>query len=416
VGDRGARVGYVVSRFPAVSETFVLRELDAVAARPGIEVELFSLFPARDKTVHPSARPWVERLHRATPAGSALALLYWLVRRPVRTLGSLTAIVAGHARSPGRLVRSLAAAAAGAQHARSLGPLGVDHLHAHFASYPALAVWMCRRLTGVPYSFTGHAVDLYVDQSFLERKVREAAFVVAISEFNRRFMSDYGGDSATPVHVVHCGIRPDAYLFRPRRPPADGPVRAVCVASFIEHKGHRVLFEALAAGGEELGRIELDLVGGRELREPLERLAESLGIADRVRFLGTLPEQEVAALLDRADLFVLPSLIAGDRRMEGLPVALMEALAAGLCTVTTRLSGIPELVRDGETGILAEQGDPGSMRDALGRALSGACTEATAKAARALVEREFDIERSATALAALFSRQTQPSAERSTSS
>jgi colanic acid/amylovoran biosynthesis glycosyltransferase len=279
----------------------------------------------------------------------------------------------------------------------------VEHVHAHFATYPALAAWVCWRLTGVPYSFTAHAHDLFVaaDRGLLGRKLGDARFVVAISEYNRRFLQTVSEDRETPVHVVHCGIDPCAYRFRPRRPASGGPVRALCVASLQEHKGHRVLFEALAGGGVALERVRLDLVGGRD-RRPLERLARELGIADRVRFHGALPEHEVAAMLDKADLFVLPSLVARDGQMEGIPVAIMEALAAGLCVVASRLSGIPELVRDGETGILADPGDPASLQEALRRAVQGDCGGASAAAGRSLVEAEFAVERSAQRLGDLF--------------
>jgi glycosyltransferase involved in cell wall biosynthesis len=274
----------------------------------------------------------------------------------------------------------------------------VDHLHAHFATYPALSAWLCHRLTGVPYSFTAHAHDIFVDTSFLARKLRDARFVVAISDYNRRVLREFGGERDTPVHVVHCGIEPGAYGFRPRLPSAEGPVRALCVASLQEHKGHEVLLRALA-GADELERLSVDLVGGRDPR-PLEALARELGVEGRVRFLGGLPEQEVARLLGEADLFVLPSRVARDGQMEGIPVALMEALASGLVVVASRLSGIPELVEDGRTGILAEPGDPASLRAALARALAGDGLDPAA--GRATVERDFDVERTAARLAELF--------------
>ena len=161
----------------------------------------------------------------------------------------------------------------------------------------------------------------------------------------------------------------------------------------------------MAGAGPELERIELDLVGGGALREELDALARRLGLAGRVRFRGPLPEPEVAALLDRADLFVLPSVVARDGQMEGLPVALMEALACGVPAVSTRLSGIPEIIRDGETGVLAEPGDPASLRAALRRVVdepSEAWTRAVA--GRRLVEREFDVRASGRRLAQLFQR------------
>ena len=392
------RVGYIVSRFPTDAETFILRELNAVDALPEMDVLLFSLYRPAEPFVHPAAERWTHTPHRPTAWRALGACAHWLVRRPLRLLSSAAAVVAGSVRSPATLARALVTLPLAAEHARRADADGIEHLHAHFATYPALSAWLCHRLTGVPYSFTAHAHDIFVDTSFLGRKVNDARFVVAISEYNRGVLSGFGGDRDTPIHVVHCGIEPEAYRFRPRLPPADGPVRALCVASLQEHKGHEVLLRALA-NDAALERVRLDLVGGRDPR-PLQALARELGLAERVRFLGGLPEDEVARLLDEADLFVLPSRVARDGQMEGIPVALMEAMASGLVVVASRLSGIPELVEDGRTGILAEPGDPESLRGALARAVGASGVDPAA--GRELVEREFAVERTAMRLAQLF--------------
>ncbi len=395
------RLGYVVSRFPHVSETFISRELEALGARGDLDIVLMSLYPPVDPVVQPSAAPWVARLRRPTAVQGARALLWWAVRRPARLAAVVGAAARGYWREPAMLARAIATLPLAAAQARTVRAERLEHVHAHYATWPALAAWVCHQLAGVPFSFTVHAHDVFVDQSFLRRRVEDAAFVVAISDYNRRFLADYGGGSRTPVQVVHCGIEPERYPFRPRGPAADGPVRAVCVASLQPYKGHAVLLEALA-GAPALERLSVDLVGGGELRERLEAEVERLGLGERVVFHGSLPEPRVAELLDAADLFVLPSIVADDGQMEGLPVALMEALASGLCVVTTRLSGIPEIVRDGETGLLAEPGDAASLRATLVRALDGDCGGVDPGAGRRLVEREFDVRRSADALAVLL--------------
>jgi glycosyltransferase involved in cell wall biosynthesis len=396
------RVAYLVSRFPHVSETFIARELAAVSDQPGITLDLLSLFRPVDPTVHSVARPWVGRLRRPGPREAVAALAWWARRRPLRLAASVALVAGGYARHPAVLARALATVPLAAAHARRLATEPADHLHAHYATYPLLAAWLCHRLLGVSYSFTAHAHDLFVDQSFLRRRVSAARFVVAISEYNRRFLAAHN-PTGSPVHVVHCGVDPSAYRFRPRAPGPAGPVRALCVASLQEYKGHRVLLEALAGADDDLARVQLDLVGSGPLREELERLAHTLGLEQRVRFHGGLPEPAVTALLDRADLFVLPSVVARNGQTEGIPVALMEALAAGVPAVASRLSGVPELVRDGETGLLAEPGSAEQLRIAIGRVLAdpqGA--RLRAEAGRRLVEREFDVRRSAAALADLF--------------
>jgi colanic acid/amylovoran biosynthesis glycosyltransferase len=396
------RLAYIVSRFPVVTETFILRELNAVSEQPGIDAEVLSLFPAPGQTIHPAAERWLDSARCPSVAEGMRALARSIWKRPLRTLASIGLIVRGYAARPRRLARALVTVPLAAAHAAHLRDHGTEHVHAHYATYPALAAWWCWRLEGIPYSVTPHAQDIFIDQLFLEHVVSDASFVVAISEYNREFLAPYGAGTRTPVHIVRYGIEPGAYSFRPREVPASGPVRTLCVASLREYKGHAVLFRALASGSG-LARIQLDLVGDGELRRELERLAQQLGIASRVHFHGSRREQEVIEFLDRADLFVLPSIIDHEGCMEGLPNVLIEALASGLPTVTTRLSGIPELIIDGVTGALAEQGDPVSLQAALERVLEDpAKSREWAEAGRAKVEAEFDIASSALRLAELF--------------
>jgi glycosyltransferase involved in cell wall biosynthesis len=394
------KVAYLVSRFPHVSETFILRELNAVAAEPGMEVVLCSLFPPVDGTVHAAAREWVPRLHRASPLHGLRDVLFWTLRRPVRMTATIAAIAWGYAGRPRLLVRALATVPLAASHARMLMSSGVEHVHAHYATYPALAAWITWRLAGVEYSFTAHAHDLYVDRHFLARKLADARYAVTISEYNRRLLA--AEHASTRVHVVRCGIEVSRYTFRPRVPAADGAVRALCVASLQEYKGHAVLLEALARGGPALARLELDLVGDGRLRTALERQAAWTGLAGRVRFHGSLTEDEVRALLGEASLFVMPSTVARDGQMDGLPVALIEALACGLVVVSTNLSGIPELVEDGVTGFLAQPGDAESLAGALRRALSPAAASLQPHRGRRRIEQEYDVARNAHRLCELL--------------
>jgi colanic acid/amylovoran biosynthesis glycosyltransferase len=395
------RIAYIVSRFPAATETFLLREFDRVDRDPEVEVELFSLFPGDQSSLHPSGEPWMRNLHRGRILDVVAGVAWWGVRRPARLLGAAAWVTKVHAARPMILVRALVTVGLAAAHARRIARLRVDHVHACWATYPALAAWVSWRLTDIPYSFTGHAHDLFINQLGLERKLRDARFVVTISEHNRRFLSAIGGDKR--VHVVHYGIDLSAYRFRPRGPAPSGTVRALCVASFYEYKGHRVLVEALAAGGQQVDRVEVALVGEGPLRLEVEDLATRLGVRHRLHFLGHLPEQEVAKCLDEADIVVLPSVVARNGDTEGIPNALIEAMAAGVPVVSTRVSGIPELVREGVTGLLVAPGDAAGLRDAIERTIADPrAAEARAVEGRRVVEQEFDIESVTSRLIRLF--------------
>lgn len=395
------RIAYLVSRFPVATETFILRELEAVegaAAEP--IVSLGSLFAPSAPFSHPTAERWAGRHHRPDRAERAGAMAWALRTRPRALLAAVGALAADRRGSPRRLLRCLATVPSAVAHARRLEREGIERLHVHWATYPAIAAFLCGRLTGIPWSLTAHAHDIYLDRTGLERLLRDAQRVVTISDYNRALLRPLAG--GTPVQVVRTGLVLERHVHRIRRPPTTGPVRTLCVASLTEYKGHRVLLDALATGGE-LGRLELELVGDGPLRARLEAQVRQLGLGERVRFHGSVSEPEVVARMAAADLFVLPSLLAASGDMEGLPVALLEALAAGVPAVGTALSGLPELLREEATCLLATPGDPVSLASAIAHILHDpGAAETRAAAGRGLVERDYDARRLGRDMAAIL--------------
>lgn len=397
-------VVYLVSRFPVTSETFIVREIDALERTGEFELELRSLFGSPNQPVHDIARRWTQRLIRPSAATGLAGFAWAATTRPGALAGVLTAVFDGYRRRPALLLRALVTVVLACAHARDLARRPrPPHIHAHYATYPALAAWVCNKLVGTSYSFTVHAHDVYVDTSMLGPKIAGARFVVTISQYNRALLERHN-PAHTQIQVIHAGIDTSTYRFRPRAIPAEGPVRALTVASLQAYKGHAVLFQALAMGGPAVERITLDLIGDGVLRADLERLSEQLGLGDRIRFRGARSEAEVREALDGADLFVLPSVVADDGQMEGLPVALMEALACGVPTVSTALSGIPEIVVNGVTGLLAVPGDAASLNATLAEMVERADSTDFADAGRALVTREFDLGQSAPVLSGLLAQ------------
>lgn len=397
------KVAYVVSRFPVVTETFIVREINGVDAAPDADVELFALFPPDQAFIHPAAERWVPVVHQPSPKDAFSGMLWWALRRPARLAQVLAGVARGYWRRPGRLARALVTLPIAAAHARGMQRLGVGHVHAHFANYPALAAWIAGRLLDVPYSVTAHAHDLFVDQSNLVRLVDDAAFVATISEYNRVFIHRLGVDGSTPVRVVHCGVDLERLAFEERAFPAAGPVRLLCVAGLQTKKGHAVLLDALASGLPGFERLELDLVGAGPLEAALRARVVASGLHGKVRFHGALSEDAVAERLAAADALVLPSIVAPNREMEGIPVAIMEALAVGLPVIGTSLSGLPELLRQDATCLLATPGDPTSLAAALRSLLDDhGAARRRARAGRALVEAEFDIDQTVSRMLSLL--------------
>lgn len=399
-------VAYVMSRFPKLSETFILTEILALERR-GVCVELYPLLHERARSTHPEAERLAAGAHYLpflSPAVFA-SQAYWLRRRPRAYLGALRDVAKGTFGSLNFFVGGLAIFPKVAHAARLMESSGtVVHVHCHFSNHPAVAGLVLGRLTGLPYSFTAHGSDLHVERRMLREKVAGAAFVATVSEYNRRLIvSECRGRFADKVYVIRAGI--DTTLFAPSgsRQPRSGPLRIVCVGTLHEVKGQAHLVEAcrlLVADGTD---VTCRLVGDGADRRLLARRIEEAGLAGRVVLAGAATRPEVAAELARADVLVAPSVPTRGGRREGIPVALMEAMSCGLPVVASDLSGIPELVQDGVTGLLTEPGDAARIAAALRRLLEDpALRRRLGSAGRERILAAFDVERSAAQLAGHF--------------
>lgn len=407
------RVAYVMSRFPKISETFILYEMEMVSAG-GTAIELYPMLRERTDVMHPEAAAWVDRAHFQPFVSGAIvrANLAMARRRPRAYFGALWAMIAGTWGSLNFMVGGLGIFPKVVRAAVELERMGVDHVHCHFASHPALAGFLIHRLTGIPFSFTAHGSDLHVDRHMLPQKVDEAAFVVAISEDNRQLILDECSstvhDPSARVHVVHCGV--DTSVFAPIGPAGprgrpDAPRRRalelLCVGTIHEVKGQVQLLEAtrrLVADGVD---VRTTFIGDGPDEDALRAAAADLG--DRVVLRGRQPRPEVVAAIAAADILVAPSVPTAGGKREGIPVVLMEAMASGVPVVASRLSGIPELVRDDHSGVLVPPGDV----DALVEALRGLAADPERRArlgaaARSHVMAEFDQRTNADRLVALI--------------
>lgn len=410
---RGPKIAYVMSRFPKLTETFVLYEMKAVEAE-GNRVEVYPLQNQREATMHAEAASWIERAHYA-PLFSwtiARANLEALARRPARYLGTLLLLLRRNWGSSRYLFGALVFFPKAVHFAARMAADRVEHVHAHFASHPAAVAWVIHRLSGIPYSFTAHGSDLHRDRHMLADKVAGAAFVVAISNYNRDvILEECGAAAASKVTVIHCGVDIEAFQPASREAPSGNPAppfRVLCIGTLHEVKGQAYLLEAcrlLAARGL---LVECILVGDGEDERELRDLADRAGIADRVRFLGRRTQVEVREALTQADVVAAPSVPTRDGRREGIPVALMEAMASGVPVVASRISGIPELVVNEETGLLVEPRDAAGLALALERlARDQALRRRLAGAGRSMVEHEFDLRKSAAFLSRRFRDQVE---------
>jgi glycosyltransferase involved in cell wall biosynthesis len=394
-------VAYVMSRFPKLTETFILAELEAMD-RAGVAIELYPLLRQTGEPVQPAAVRWVARAHYLPFVSVGILKAQWWFlrdgRRRRRYLRAFFDILRETWRSPNFLLGGIGIFPKVTRAAIDMGAAGVDHVHCHFANHPALAGWLIHRLVGIPYSFTAHGSDLHVDRTMLPTKVREAAFVVTISADNRSVIEKTAGEAAEgKVDVIHCGVDPKA--FAPSDRAAAGPLRIVAVGTLHEVKGQIHLIEACRLLAERGVAVTCRFIGDGPDRAALQARIEQYALGDSVALAGRMTTDAVAAELAAADVLVAPSVPTRGGKREGIPVVLMEAMAAGLPVVASRLSGIPELVTDGVSGLLVPPGDDAALADALASLAADPAVRARLGAAgRETVMRDFDVDRNAAAL------------------
>jgi glycosyltransferase involved in cell wall biosynthesis len=403
-------IGYLGRVLPVLSETFVVRELAALR-NLGVVVKPFSLYPPDVTAVHPEAPTLaneVEVLARPQYVLFWLAHLSFATRYPARYLRCLWRYVIASGEPWRRRFRCLAHFMAAPFAARCLRRAGVSHLHAHFANTAASVAMMAAKLAGIPFSFTAHAYDIFVDDLLLPTKLSDAAFVVTCSHFNVRYLREhYPEATKARIAVVRYGIDPQVLTVKPH--PQERPSLVLAVGRLVEKKGFHVLLAACETLRDLGVEAQFLIVGDGPEADRLRHMIAERQLADRVTLPGKLLPAALVEYYRRANLFVMPSCVADNDR-DGIPNVLIEAMAMEVPVVSTRVSGIPELVCDGETGLLVEQNDPVGLAEAIARLLHDRqLARRLAKAGREVVLREFDINNSARTLLRLFRERRAPS-------
>lgn len=400
--DRPLRLAYVVKRFPRYSETFIVNELLAHEAA-GWDVEVFSLRPCIDTHFQDT----LARLHapvRHLAGESVKPHDYWTAcTRAFEALGSLDALWSDGAVGDGRDVYQALLLA------RLLHDGRFDHVHAHFASLPATVTRLAAKLARVPWTFTAHAKDIFhqsVAAGDLARKCHEAAAVVTVSDFNQRYLREQCGRPEREIVRIYNGLDLNAVPFGRE---AARSLDVLAVGRLVEKKGFEVLIDACAQLCRSGCELRCEIVGEGELEPMLRARIASTGIGDCVRMTGPRPQQEVLERMRCAKLFAAPCLVAADGNRDGLPTTILEAMASGAVCISTPVTGIPEVVRHQDTGLLVPSGDPHALATAIrGLLSSNEERRRMASAARALIEDAFDSRATSAQLRALFVRCAAP--------
>lgn len=393
-------IGYVVRKFPVLSETFILNEILALEAL-GVEVHIFPLAPTRDPRFHEGVGRLKGTIHYV-PGPSDLRTLLRHARRqakrhPRRYWRRLLGVLAT---GKPRLLWRFIQASYVADRARKVG---VRHLHAHYAGHPTTVAHQASHLLGIPFSFTAHAYDVFgaTDKPVIGRKMADARFTVTVSEYNISFLKTLANGGRPRVELVRNGI--DMSRFRQPETPPSGPFTILAVARLVEKKGLPILIDACRILRDRGLDFCCEVVGKGALRSVLEQRIRDLSLQEQVHLVGPLPQQEIIERYHRAHVLALPCIVGSDGNREGLPVSIVEALACGVPVVSTPVTGIPEAVRDGRNGLIVAEGDAIALADALERLITEPdLIHRLREAARPSVLEEYQQERTASRLLGLF--------------
>jgi glycosyltransferase involved in cell wall biosynthesis len=393
-----------MSRFPKITETFILYEMIEHESQ-GIAIELYPLLRERQPVSHPEVEKFIHRAHFLPFISWPIlrANFHYMMRRPRAYFRMLAEVLGGTFGSANFLFGALGVLPKSVRFAYEMERSGVNHVHAHFATHPAVAALIIHRLAGIPYSFTAHGSDVHVERRMLEQKIRAAAFVVSISSYNKNLMiEECHSPVRDKIHVIHCGVDPD--FFSPREKRLESrPVQILCVASFEAVKGHEYLVSACRLLKKQGVYFKCHFVGDGPIRDQVEAQIREAGLNDRIIIHGPLPRTEVIKLLEACDIFALPSVLTKNGKREGIPVVIMEAMACGVPVVSSQLSGIPELVDHDVSGILVTPRDIQGLANALQRlSADEGLRERMGVAGREKVLREFNLRSNAAQLGKLF--------------
>ena len=348
-------IAYLNQVFPDLTQTFVYREVLALRARE-IPVRTFSVWrpdpanlsaetiPLRDETYYIFPLSWFSMI---------IAHLKYITGRTLRYLGTLVFMLTRPGEPLRNRWRSLMHFVYGIVAIREMERLKIEHIHVHFAWSASSIALITQRLLGIPFSISLHSKEIFSDRLLLADKVHDSKFIVTISEYNQKFLNKLfpEDDLDDKIHIVHCGLDPDIFNASPK-PLRNGVEFAILgVAQLVPRKGLHVLIEACRHLAFRGIPFRCNIVGEGEERSHLETLIEQYNLGEQVVMSGRIHQEELRQLLSHADAFALPCIRDRSGDQDGIPVVLMEAMAMELAVVSTRISGIPELIEHERNGL-----------------------------------------------------------------
>ena len=409
-------VGFILKRYPRLSETFILNEIRALE-RLGVPLHIFSLLPPEPGLVHPAVsevqapvvylpRSWLLKIWTVL-----VAHFHLIGRRPQNYMKAIvqTGVWSVRIRRPFETWKQFMRAGAIANECHRLG---IRHLHAHFVNTPSVVAQLVSTMSDISFSFTAHAKDLYLTPArVVNKQLAQAAFAVTCTGYNREYMCGLIGQEAHPrIHLIYHGIDPSEFSSSDKNITNNNTAAEPLILSvgrLVPKKGFSDIILACASLRARGIAFRCLIVGAGPLRGTLEALVSQHNLEGQIIFTGAMAHDRLITLFQEANVFALASRITEDGDRDGIPNVLTEAMASSVPVVTTAVSGIPELVEHERTGLLVAPEDPEALADAIGRVLQEPLfAKQLAHAASHRLHTEFDCWQTAQTLAHLFAETT----------
>jgi colanic acid/amylovoran biosynthesis glycosyltransferase len=359
------RIAYVLLWFPKPSETFIFREVVNLW-KLGLDLRVFTLYGSLTRELSPemqSFAPRVERLGLSFLKSAWRDFFFWWKRHPALTWRLLKTVLPSQWRSPEREGESLWGALCGFRLARRFQEERITHIHAPWACGPATAAWVASHLTGIPFSLTGRAHDVFSPDSLLSEKIHDAAFVRCESKAVIKHLSLLTGGDVGKFRLTYNGVPLTASSLAPL--PMQPPYRLLALGRLVGTKGFEFLLYACRILKEAGVDFHLTLAGAGPRGWRLKLLARKLGLGRQIFFPGFISHDRVAELFLGADIFIMPCAVQASGNSDGLPTVILEALLHRLPVIATDVAGIGEVIEPGVTGLLISQKDPQAIAAAV---------------------------------------------------
>lgn len=393
------KIAYLLHNFPKLSESFVLNEIVELIRR-GHDVQIYSLYDLKESIVHEEIQKYdiLNRTHYMSPINTAD---YFRISKNFLILSyqNLRQLKISKIEFKNNIKIAC--------FATDINKRKMDLIHTHFATMGPLAETLSK-LTGLPYTLTAHAYDIYMNPNVkqLKHTMENAESVITISEYNKKYMRELG--VTNNIEVVRCGLNLDKFNLinnKRRTINKDGNIKILTTARLVEKKGIEYLIKAVPLVTEEIKNCKFTIIGGGPLEGILHNLSAELGVDRYIDFKGNVSDSELIQYYQNSDIFILPCVVTENGDCDGIPVAMMEAMAVGLPVISTNVSGIPELVEDGVSGILVQPKDDKAIADAI----VALCSDRELRVrmgelGRKIIERKFNITFEAEKLIGVFNK------------